>query len=254
MNLLRISALVLGLSLLLTACPGSSTTNPTPNPNPVPNPNLPPTPPPFPLPDLPTPTDFSQPTAITGKVQDVGPIGPYASLVSTYFTPTRAATFKTDGSFSLPLGASDTFSSAAQPIFGRVQLGVDSLTNTGGCSGQIAFSNLGLVGYFLDTLLYQPTSNLSGTNLSLASITVQGSTGENKRVSLVQNVWVFASTSGSARGTVVCAGGFVQANLQFKAGWNALTLYVDAGGTYNGIRYLSADPKPVTFGTTQFPM
>ena|GEM_PF-1303127 len=213
-----------------------------------------PTPPPIPTPDLPTQTDFAQPSAIVGQVQDVGPIGPNASLVSTNFEPTRSANLKADGSFSLPLGANDTLSSAAQPVFGRVQLGVDSLTNTGGCSGQIVFSNLGLQGYFLDTLLYRPTSNPSGTNPSLSSITIEGSVGEIKRVSMVQNVWLFAPSRGSARGTVVCAGGYVQANLQFKAGWNALALYVDAGGTYNGIRYLSADPKPATFGLAQFPM
>ena len=46
----------------------------------------------------------------------------------------------------------------------------------------------------------------------------------------------------------MCAGGYVQANLQLKAGWNALTASFDSVGTYNGTRYLSADPKPVVFG------
>ncbi len=147
-----------------------------------------------------------------------------------------------------------TLSSLAGLILGAVQSSVDSKTSSGGCSGQIAISNPGLKVFTLETLLYQPTADLSGPSLQLYSGTLQSSVGENNRLSLVRNAWVFAMGQGSARGTVVCAGGYVQANLQLKAGWNALTLSFDSVNLYSGTRYLSTDPKPATFAPAQFPM
>jgi len=240
MNLPRISALILGLGLLLTACGGSSTTTP--------NPNLPPTP------DLPTQTDFTQPTAITGTVQDVGVIGSIAQLGEYLIGP--YTTVKSDGSFSLKLPSDEKDlkpGAVSQLPYAAVQADVTRLEQGGGCTGQIAFVNPTQRVFRLETLLYQPSSGAPVSSfLHLQSGTVQTSEGvQGRRYSQVQNMWVFASGRASARGTLVCKGGFMQANLQLKAGWNAVTAYLDSVGGYTGTRYLSADPKPVFFGSTQ---